>query len=200
MEIRERIIVEAGTMFSKYGIRSVTMDALAEEMGISKRTIYENFKDKDTLLMEVISFYKTRQLKDANEIFTRSQNVVEVLFSLLNGMINIMKQINPVFFHDMKRFHSDIFKKLQEKGDIRDHSITRRILKEGTEQDIFRKDLNLELINLTLHELFNLFSPDSRLTNEGYDRKELFNNILIPYLRGISTDKGIKLIDQQNNL
>ncbi|MEX0987381.1 MAG: helix-turn-helix domain-containing protein, partial [Bacteroidales bacterium] len=47
MEIKERIITEAGTLFARYGIRSVTMDTLAEEMGISKRTIYENFRDKD---------------------------------------------------------------------------------------------------------------------------------------------------------
>ena len=51
MEVQERIIVEAGQLFGKYGIRSMTMDALAEKMGISKRTIYERFKDKDTLLL-----------------------------------------------------------------------------------------------------------------------------------------------------
>ena len=58
MEVRERIIVESGHLFGRYGIRTMTMDALAEEMGISKRTIYERFKDKDTLLMEVLRYYK----------------------------------------------------------------------------------------------------------------------------------------------
>ena len=61
MDIQERIINEAGLLFSKYGIRSITMDALAEDMGISKRTIYEKFKDKDTLLMEVIKYFKTNK-------------------------------------------------------------------------------------------------------------------------------------------
>ncbi len=54
VEVRERILIESGQLFGKYGIRSMTMDSLAEEMGISKRTIYERFKDKDTLLLEVI--------------------------------------------------------------------------------------------------------------------------------------------------
>jgi hypothetical protein len=86
---------------------------------------------------------------------------------------------------------------MQEKGDLRDHSVTRKILSQGIGQGIFRKEYNMEIVNLTLHELFNLFRPDAVLTNEGYHRGELFNNIIIPYLRGIATNKGIRLIDKQ---
>lgn len=200
MEIQERIITEAGSLFARYGIRSITMDALAVEMGISKRTIYENFRDKDTLLKEVIMFYKMQQLEDANEIIRNSENVVIALFSLLNRMINMMKQVNPVFFQDIKRYHAKIFRELQEEGDFRDHSITRKILTNGKEQGIFRHDLNMEIVNQTLHELFELFSPDSKLASEGYHRGELFNNIIIPYLRGIATEKGVVLIDEQGKI
>jgi len=112
----------------------------------------------------------------------------------------MMKQVNPVFFQDIKRYHAKIFRELQEEGDFRDHSITRKILSNGTEQGIFRQDLNMEIVNQTLHELFELFSPDSKMTSEGYHRGELFNNIIIPYLRGIATEKGIALIDEQGKI
>lgn len=197
MEIKERIITEAGFLFARYGIKSITMDTLADDMGISKRTIYENFRDKDTLLMEVITYFKARQLEQASEILSEAENVIVALFRLLEEMVNTMKQLNPLFFQDAKKYHSGIFAKMQEKGDLRDHSVTRKILSEGIAQGIFRRDHNLEIVNLTLHELFNLFSPDSTLTAEGYHRGELFNNIIIPYLRGIATNKGIKLIDKQ---
>lgn len=197
MEIKERIITQAGMLFARYGIKSITMDTLADDMGISKRTIYENFRDKDTLLLEVITFFKARQLEQANEILSQSENVIVAMFSLLEEMINTMKQLNPLFFHDVKKYHSGIFAKMQEKGDLRDHSVTRKILSDGIAQGIFRKEHNLEIVNLTLHELFNLFRPDSILTTEGYHRGELFNNIIIPYLRGLATSKGIRLIDEQ---
>jgi len=197
MEIKDRIITQAGMLFARYGIKSITMDTLADDMGISKRTIYENFRDKDTLLLEVITFFKARQLEQANEILSKSENVIVAMFSLLEEMINTMKQLNPLFFQDAKKYHSGIFAKLQEKGDLRDHSVTRKILSEGIAQGIFRKEHNLEIVNLTLHELCKLFSPGSILTTEGYHRGELFNNIIIPYLRGLSTSKGIKLIDKQ---
>ncbi|HKK62638.1 MAG TPA: TetR/AcrR family transcriptional regulator [Bacteroidales bacterium] len=197
MEIRDRIIHEAGILFAKYGIRSITMDALAEDMGISKRTIYENFKDKDTLLIEVITFHKKKQLSDLQKIIKEKQNIVDAMFSLLHESINNMKQVNPMFFHDLKKYHPQIFSQLKEKGDIRDYSITMRILTEGKKQAVFRNDLNLELVNEALHELFKLFSPESKLTSEGYHRAELFNNIIIPFLRGISTEKGVMLIDKK---
>ena len=66
MEVRDRIVIESGQLFARYGIRSMTMDALAEEMGISKRTIYERFKDKDTLLLEVIKYFKQRTAEEAH--------------------------------------------------------------------------------------------------------------------------------------
>jgi TetR/AcrR family transcriptional regulator, cholesterol catabolism regulator len=196
-EIQERIIGEAGRLFAMYGIKSVTMDTLAEDMGISKRTIYESFKDKDTLLNDVIVYFQEQQHQIANDIISNSDNVVTALFQLVKGMISVMKQVNPLLFQDMKKYHSHIFKKLIEKGDIRDHSMTCNILNQGIEQGIFRTDLNADIVNLTLHELFNLFSPDSKLPREGYHRGELFNNIIIPYLLGISTEKGRILIEEQ---
>jgi len=200
MDLRERIINEAGSLFARFGIRSITMDSLSEEMGISKRTIYENFRDKDTLLLEVVTYFKIQQLKESEQILKSSEHVVSALFQLLDRMIGNMKRVNPLFFQDMKRYHPEIFRKLQEKGDIRDHSITMRILEQGVEQEIFEKEYNLELVNSTLHELFNLFSPDSQLTQANFHRGELFDNILIPYLRGIATDKGRALISEHKTI
>ena len=130
-EIQERIITEAGRLFAMYGIRSVTMDTLAEEMGISKRTIYESFKDKDTLLDDVITYFQAQQFQMANEIIQNSENVVVALFKLVNEMITTMKQISPLFFQDIRKYHSHIYKKLQDKGDIRDHTMTCNILNTG---------------------------------------------------------------------
>jgi len=196
-EIQERIIGEASRLFAMYGIKSVTMDTLAEDMGISKRTIYESFKDKDTLLNDVIVYFQEQQHQMAHDIIENSENVVVALFKLVNGMISMMKQINPLLIQDLKKYHSHIYKKLLEKGDIRDHSMTCKILSQGIDQGIFRTDYNVDIVDLTLHELFNLFSPDSNLTRKGYHRGELFNNIIIPYLIGISTEKGRILIEEQ---
>jgi len=194
VEVRDRILEESGLLFGKYGIRSMTMDSLAEEMGISKRTIYERFKDKDTLLIEVIKYYKKQTESETYRLIEQSDNVIEALFRIIKMTIAQMMQMNPAFFHDFKKYHPKVFKDIAQPGSIRDFSITRKLLETGIEQEIFRDDINLEIVNRALHALFDLFNQESSLVEAGHDRKEIFDHVLIPYLRGISTKKGRKLL------
>ena len=196
VNVRERIIAETGILFGKYGIRSMTMDALAEEMHISKRTIYEHFKDKDTLLTEVIRYFKKQQADEAHQIIEESENAIEALFRIMRKSILQMKQLNPLFFYDFRRYHAKIFDDLAEHSDIRDFSVTRNLLETGVRQGVFRDDTHIDIVNRTLHELFNLFGPDSSLTRADYHHKDLFNHILIPYFRGISTEKGQMILEK----
>ncbi|MGW8315189.1 MAG: TetR/AcrR family transcriptional regulator [Bacteroidales bacterium] len=200
VDVRERILTESGTLFARYGIRSMTMDTLAEEMGISKRTIYENFKDKDTLLLEVINYYKAARTKEAHEIIDHADNAIEALFRIMRITVQDMKQTNPLFFHDLKKYHTSLMERFSGNPDLQDFSVTRNLLETGVKQKVFRKDIHIDIVNRTLHELFNLFNPDSSLTQADYHRKEMFENIIIPYFRGISTDQGRTLLEDCKNL
>ena len=195
VEVTERIIIESGQLFGKYGIRSMTMDALAEKMGISKRTIYERFKDKDTLLLEVIKYYKKQSSDQALVILDEADNAIEAMFRIMKLTISQIEQLNPVFFNDFRKYHMKVFNMLAGAGAMRDYSITRKLLETGVKQRIFREELNLEIVNLTLHQLFDLFGHESKLVDAGYHRKEMFDHIMIPYYRGISTEKGVALLE-----
>jgi AcrR family transcriptional regulator len=194
VEVRERIIVESGLLFSKYGIKSMTMDALAEEMGISKRTIYERFKDKDTLLLEVIKYYQKQTKENAHHLIDKSDNAIEALFRIIRMTIGQMTQMSPTFFHDFKKYHNKVFKECILGEDIRDFSITRKLLETGIEQGVFRDDFDIRIVNRTLHTLFDLFGHESSLVDAGFNRKEMFDHIIIPFFRGISTEKGQQLL------
>ena len=194
VDVRERIIVESGVLFGKYGIKSMTMDSLAEEMGISKRTIYERFKDKDTLLLEVIKYFKQHTKEDALRTIEESDNVIEALFRIMKLTVTQMAQTNPLFFHDFKKYHRAVYKEFAHPGDIRDYSITQKLFETGMEQGIFRDDLHMDIVNRALHALFDLFGHDSSLVEAGFDRKDLFEHMIIPYFRGLSTKKGRKLL------
>ena len=196
MEVKDRILIESGLLFAKYGIRSMTMDSLAEEMGISKRTIYERFKDKDTLLKEVIRYYKSQTQEEAHKLIDQSDNAIEALFRIIKMTVGQMMRMSPAFFHDFKKYHQKVFKEFAEPGEIRDFSITSKLLETGIEQGVFRDDINIDIVNQTLHTLFDLFGHDSRLVEAGFNRKDLFDQILVPFFRGISTKKGRKLLKE----
>ncbi len=200
VEVKDRILVESGMLFGKYGIRSMTMDSLAEELGISKRTIYECYKDKDTLLLEVIRFYKNQTTEEAHRLIDQSDNAIEALFRIIKMTIGQMMRISPAFFHDFRKYHQKVFKEFSEPGEIRDFSMTRKLLETGVQQEVFRDDINIDIVNQTLHTLFDLFGHNSNMVDAGYDRKEMFDHIIIPFFRGISTKKGRKLLVDCRNL
>src|SRR5512135_2380225 len=108
MDYRQRIIEEAARMFRTYGIRAVTMDMLANQMSISKRTIYEVFSDKDELLKGVIEWMAIKQKETMATIFSESENVVEAIFRMLNLMEDHFNKMSPAFLLDMKRFHNKV--------------------------------------------------------------------------------------------
>jgi AcrR family transcriptional regulator len=200
LEVKDRILVESGLLFAKYGIKSMTMDSLAEELGISKRTIYERFKDKDTLLREVILYYKNQTQLQAHDLIDQSENAIEALFRIIKMTIGQMMRMSPAFFHDFRKYHQNVFKEFSEPGEIRDFSMTRHLLETGIEQEVFRNDFDIDIVNRTLHTLFDLFGHNSQMVDEGYDRKEMFEHIIIPFFRGISTKKGQRLLVECKNL
>ncbi len=194
MEVRDRILVESGKLFGRYGIKSMTMDALAVEMGISKRTIYERFKDKDTLLLEVIKYYKDQSSEEAHRLIEQSDNAIEALFRIIKMTVDQMQRMSPAFFNDFKKYHQKVFKQFSEPGEIRDYSMTRKLLETGVQQEVFRDDVNIELVNHAIHALFDLFGHDSSMVDAGFHRNDMFDHILVPFFRGISTKKGRKLL------
>ncbi len=194
VDVKDRILVESGILFGKYGIKSMTMDALAEELGISKRTIYERFKDKDTLLLEVILYYKNQIAEESHRLIDQSDNAIEALFRIIKLTIGQMTRMSPAFLHDFRKYHQKVFKEFSEPGEIRDFSITQKLLETGVYQEVFRDDINIDIVNQTLHTLFDLFGHNSSMVDAGFDRKEMFDHIIIPYFRGISTKKGRKLL------
>jgi len=89
---------------------------------------------------------------------------------------------------------------MMEPGSVRDYSITERLLRTGVKQKVFRRDIHIDIVNRTLHELFDLFSHESKMVEAGFHRKEMFDHILIPYFRGISTAEGILLLEKNRKL
>jgi len=190
MDLREKIIEGAGKLFSENGIRLVTMDSIALSLGISKRTIYENFKDKNDLLSNVLTKAIINHKKRTVDIINESKNVIEALFKFGEYNHKTMKSINPCFFDDIKKYHPDVFEKIMNNGSIRNYEITYLILKRGINEGIFRKEIDIEIANLFIHNSFEFIS---KLDEERHSHHKVWLSVHLPYLRGICTEKGNEL-------
>ncbi|NLU37415.1 MAG: TetR/AcrR family transcriptional regulator [Bacteroidales bacterium] len=205
MDIRDRILKGAGKLFKELGIKQVTMDMIAQSLGISKRTIYENFRDKNDLVNNFISLAMVDHKKRAYEILAGSKNVIEALFNF--GIFNqsAMKDVNPLFFNDLKRYHGEVFHKNILTGEARNFELTYTILRRGQNEGVFIKEINLEIANQFIHYMFDFFQKMKE--DKQCNQNLIWTSVILPYLRGICTEKGqdilvffLKNTENQNNI
>jgi AcrR family transcriptional regulator len=195
MDYRQRIIEEAATMFRTYGIRAVTMDMLANQMGISKRTIYETFRDKDELLFGVLKWMTYRQQELMTKLMEESENVIEAIFKMLDMMRDHFLNMSPAFQMDIKKYHYDLIDKLSKLDELPYYRSNIEIIIRGIKEGIFRKDLDVEIINKCMLEVAKISSDKDIFPPDDFMSKDVIRNVYINYLRGISTQKGLDLIN-----
>jgi TetR/AcrR family transcriptional regulator, cholesterol catabolism regulator len=196
MEQRERIIEEATQQFFRYGIRNITMDDIAAALGISKRTVYENFKDKTELVQTCMKMVSQKQEERNNHIISGTGNVIETIFIFMQEGIKMMNSIQPVFFSDMKKFYPKTWNTIHQENVKTGYNLTHKLLRKGLNEGFFRKDINIPIVSKLFHEQMNLISDEKIFPREEFDHAEVFKNLTINFMRGISTPRGIVIIDK----
>jgi TetR/AcrR family transcriptional regulator, cholesterol catabolism regulator len=195
MDIRDKIVEGASVLFRTYGIKAVTMDMLAGHMGISKRTIYENFTDKDELLTGVLRMMVDRQKELTQRIIDESENAIIAIFRILEINRNHFQDMSPAFRADIKRFHNEYLMKISDKCEMPDYRNNLQVIVKGVGDGLFRTDINPDLVNRCLYSLGKSTMDNELFPMELFTMRDIMKNIFISYLRGISTTKGNNLID-----
>jgi TetR/AcrR family transcriptional regulator, cholesterol catabolism regulator len=196
MEQRERIIEEATGQFFRYGIRNVRMDDIAVALGISKRTVYEMFKDKTELVHTVLLVLSHQQETKNRQLMEGPGNVIETIFVFMQEGIRVMNAINPVFFSDLKKLYHGVWSEVHNENVKSAYNITYILLHKGLEEGIFRKDISIPIVSKLFHEQMNLISEEKIFPRDQFDHTEVFRNLIINFMRGISTSRGIEIIDK----
>jgi TetR/AcrR family transcriptional regulator, cholesterol catabolism regulator len=195
MDIRERIIEGAADLFRKYGIKSVTMDNIAGHIGMSKRTIYEVFSDKEELLMGVMGRMVEKQKELVRKLLDESENPIIAFFRLIEINRDHFQGASPAFQEDMKRFHHDMMIRKNGECEIPDFQSSKEVIEKGIREKLFREDIDPDIVNRCLFSLISSVMNEELYPYEEFTRKEVISNTIINYMRGISTNKGISLIN-----
>lgn len=191
-ELRERILEMAGGAFRELGIKGLKMDDLAAQMGISKRTLYEVFGDKESLLVACIHRNRAVGEQFMQEIVNTSQNVLEVILRGYRRSVDLSRNTNPKFIEELVKYPKAYEALMSRHHD--DACRTVAFMEQGVEQGLFRSDVNFPIF----HELIRCWM-DMMLNTDilrKYPFLDVYESIILTSLRGISTEKGIKLLDE----
>ncbi len=193
MEVKRRIAEEAGNLFFKFGVKRVTMDEVSSQLGMSKKTIYQYFKDKKELVSEATRLHLAKEQKDFEDIHQNAANAIDELFEVSKCVRQSINDLNPTVLFDLKRFYPISYNHwLEFKEDHVFKSIINN-LDRGIADGHFRKNLNAEILaNLRLWEIQSLFDTES-FPRDKFDFREVQMQLFDHFVFGIVTEKGRKL-------
>lgn len=189
-DLKARIIDVAFAAFMRDGLRAVRMDDLSALLGISKRTLYECFADKEELLLACIRHHQACKRQLLSDYASGGKSAVEVLFRFFQEGAKTLENVNPRYFAELTKYKR-VIAYLRERRE-REREDACRFYRQGVEQGVFRSDVNFEVY----HALMSMMT-DGFLYNEvelPYSVPDMMKVIVDVNLRGICTEKGLEML------
>jgi TetR/AcrR family transcriptional regulator, cholesterol catabolism regulator len=199
MDPKERILVKSHELFNRYGIRSVSMDDIAAQLGMSKKTLYQYYTDKDELVNAVFDIVLTTNKAQCMDCTKRGENAIHEVYMSFDMVEEMLKTMNPAVLFDMQKYHPSAFKKFDEFRNGFLYRIIKGNLERGIKEELYREDIDTDILSrYRLHSVLLSFNPEvfpTNKTNLVYIEQQL----LEVFLYGMATTKGQKLIQKYKN-
>ena len=179
--------------FAKNGIKAVKMDDIAQELGISKRTLYEIYENKEVMLFECLKQYEARREREMTVFMSNAKvNVMDILLYSYKIKIEEFHLTNPAFYTDLA-----IYPKVLayiDSSKVKYHKRFMQFVKQGVREGFFRKEVDFELVGIMLDALGQRIMTDQLYHH--FTIQHIFKNMVFVTLRGICTPKGIRALDE----
>jgi AcrR family transcriptional regulator len=200
-EARKAIIAKAELLFMRFGLKSVSMDDVTRELGISKKTLYQYFQSKEDLVLLTIQQHQNDQKKSLAHILKHSGDALQEMFGFARHFIVQLRQMSPATIFDLKKYYPDIWHLVQQSQREYIYDILVKNMSRGKMEGLYRTNLHDDILARLYLGSVLLLLDDSFFPNQNYHWDKLYREFIEYHLRGIASSEGLeKLQDYLNEL
>lgn len=191
------IINAVGKLYLRFGIKSVTMDDVASECGVSKKTLYQYFSDKEDLVTQIINFYLQKPEYKLEK--NNAENAIDSMFLVRQHVNSIFKFYNNNIEYDLKKLYPKLHKKIHDEKRQRIYLNTLSNIEAGKKQGYYRKDTNADVVaKLQVGRMLFTLHPDNQIFEEHeISSMSVFDDIMDYHMHAICTPKGLEYYKKQ---
>ena len=195
---KETILDEVAKMFNTNGIKPVTMDNISMDLKISKRTLYEIFKDKDDLVTQVMQHELHKANEKIKKIISDSDNVLDAIFSIAEDKVqsNAKSKTNPKMLEDLMKYHPAIYSNAYKKITEETYTTIFKLLERGKIENYFKKEVDTDILIFALQKLVSICENEQEFV-KSKPPVAFHHTLTIPILLGISTPQGQEIINEK---
>lgn len=191
----DKILQEIVPLLMKNGLKATTMDNLATQLQMSKRTLYEIFGSKEGMFMEAHKFFHKKMSDALKDIFNKSANLMEAIIKCFLYNRDIMGFVSAEFIRDMEEFASSA-QMISDSKRMHHYQLLSDVLEQGVKEGYFRNDVNLKVQCRMLALQMESLKRSQELFPVDISLLEIYDSIIIGFLRGISSNKGLDELER----
>ena len=192
----ENILSKVGELYNKYGIKSVTMDDVARELGMSKKTLYQYVENKNDLVGKVLNYHLEKNGRAYESLKEKNLNAIEELLEIGTHIIKSLKDYNTSTEYDLKKYYPELYSKLNKIRKDRKYNATINNLRKGKAEGLYRSDIDEDIIaKIQTSQFLNMASDEFFDLNDFFNPKNILE-LFIYHIRGITNKKGIEALEK----
>ncbi len=201
IQTKDKILKGAADLFTKYGIRSISMDDIARHLSVSKKTLYQHFVDKDELVTMVTQAHLTTNQKIFDDINQKSENSIDELHKIGLVLRRHIEDQNPSLLFDIQKFHPKAWSVWIEYKNNFIHSSIVRNIEQGMKDGHIRPDVNPEIFAQLRLATIQICCDDQIFSHDKFNIAEVQSQVFEHFVFGLCTEKGKKLYQKykENN-
>jgi TetR/AcrR family transcriptional regulator, cholesterol catabolism regulator len=196
MDTKQRILEKTHELFNRFGIRSVSMDDIAAQLGISKKTVYQYYSDKEELVAAVFVSIIEGNKAACCMHREKGQNPIHEIFFAFDMIQELLANMNPAILYDMEKYHPKVFRKMHEYKYGFLYQMIKANLEKGMAEELYRSEIDADIMTrFRLESIMLAFNPSvfpGNKTQLVYIETQLLEH----FLYGIVTNKGRKLVEK----
>ncbi len=198
MEIKDRILLKAEELFMQFGIRSVSMDDIANGLGMSKKTLYQYFADKDELVEGVVNGHIGMSEGDCLNCRKDAKDAIHEIFLTMEHVSAEVKNMNPMLLYDLEKFHFKAYQRFKDYKDKFLLQIIRNNIEWGIREELYRPDVNIDILSKYRIESIMIPFNVAIFPPSKYNLAKTSAILIENFTYGLATIKGHKLIQKYN--
>lgn len=194
------IIGKSAELFLRYGLKNLTMDEIAKQLGMSKKTIYHYVSNKSDLVKKVMQSHLDKEDVFIKEVQKTSKNALEENLRMMTFMCEDLQGFNTVIFFELQKYYPESYALFNEH---REKVALRRILnnlKAGIKEGLYRKDIDVEIVSRIFVSALDILIDQQRFPSKRYNFLVLYKEFVNYHLGGILTPKGVTFLEQSKLL
>lgn len=194
--MREKILINAAELFLNYGFKSITMDDISNHLGISKKTIYQHFDNKTTLVEAVTLFTFENISCGIEDICALKKNPIEEIFDIKQFVMEHLKDEKSSPQYQLQKYYPKIFRTLKKKQFEVMQDCVQENLNRGIEIGLYRSNINIEFISRIYFHSITILKDNELFPLNHFSMNTLMDNYLEYHIRGICTEKGLLTLNK----